>query len=68
MGLTSGVSFAAFLLPELINIFYQVGKEMSNNSAEENSEDPMPQDDEKDEKGIVCIAWKIQSIYNLSFS
>ena len=37
---------------------------MSNNSAEENSEDPMPQDDEKDEEGIVRIAWKTLSIYN----
>ena len=68
MRLTSEVSLATFLFPELIDIFYLVGKEMSNDSAEENSEDPMPQDDEKDEKGIVCIAWKIQSIYNLSFS
>ena len=55
MGLTSGVSFAAFLLPELINIFYQVGKEMSNNSAEENYENPLLEDDEKDEEGSYCM-------------
>ena len=53
-----------FLFPELINIFYLVGKEMSNNSVEENSEDPMLEDDEKNEEGIVRIAWKTRSIYN----
>ena len=41
---------------------------MSDNSAEEISEDPMPQEDEKDKEGIVCIAWKIKSIYNESYS
>ena len=37
---------------------------MSNNSAEKNSEDPMPLDYENDLEGIVRIAWKTLSIYN----
>ena len=68
MRLTSEVSLATFLFPELINKFYLVGKEMSDNSEEEISEDPMPQEDEKDEEGIISIAWEIRSIYNESFS
>ena len=68
MRLTSKVSLATFLFPELINKFYLVGKEMSDNSEEEISEDHMPQNDEKDEEGIVRFAWKIQSIYNASYS
>ena len=39
-----------------MDIFFQVDKEMSNNSADDNPEDPMPQDDGKDKEGIVCIA------------
>ena len=62
MRLTSEVSFVIFLFPELINKFYLVGKEMTNNSVEEISEDFMSRDDEKDEEGIDCIALKIQSI------
>ena len=37
---------------------------MSNNSAEENSEDPTPLDYEKEEEGIVRVAWKTLSTYN----
>ena len=35
-------------------IFYIDGKDMSNDSVEENSEDPMLLEDTKDEEGILC--------------
>ena len=50
MRLNSEVSLATVLF-QLIDIFYLVRKEMSNNSAEENYENPLLEDDERDEEG-----------------
>ena len=56
MRLTSEVSLATFVSPKSIHIFHLVGKKMSNDI----SQDPMPQEDEKDEEGTACITCKAQ--------